>query len=145
MSIWIKKIGLFILIIVILTIFTNVLFRLVIPTVILSTGSMEPTYSAGDVLFYSAVDIYDINDIVLMDNLRGWKIVTRIVNINEDGTYKMKGDNNQDSIFFERSVSKEQIQGKITSSASPFIFYGLDYGLKIIIAFFIIFYFFRKK
>jgi signal peptidase len=142
-----KKIGLFLLVIIVLTLFSNILFRYLSPLkpVILVSGSMEPAYKIGEVLFYGSVTEYSLNDVVLADANRPQLIISRIVLKNDDGTYTLKGDHNAASLAFEKDISKDQLKGKIIFSLNPLFFYGIDYGLKVVIALILVLFVFKRK
>ena len=133
-----KKIGIFILIFVVLLGISNILFRFVLPikAVFLVSGSMEPAYNENDVVFWKQADTYNLDDVVIFKGNLPSDIVSRIIDVNDDGTFNLKGDANPTSIYFERNVPKERIKGKIVYSISPFIFYGITYGIIIVLAFF---------
>lgn len=68
------------------------------PTVV-STGSMQPSINAGDVVMTEAADpdtVFDEGTVVTFeDPLRDGELVThRVVAINDDGTYRTRGDGN---------------------------------------------------
>ena len=54
---------------------------------------MAPTYNRGDVLFYAKADNFKADDIIIHETSRAPSVV-RIIEINDDETYKTKGDNN---------------------------------------------------
>jgi len=135
-----KKIITFIISLIVIVSFVNVLFRYVLPTkpVMLRSNSMSPTYHKYDVLIYSKSADYSVNDVILFKTSRT-PIVARIVSINEDGTYKTKGDNNPVSIqtpaLDETQVSRDLIIGKIVFTSNPYLFYNISYGIQILFAF----------
>ena len=134
-----KQIGIFLIIMLVLVGLANVTFRYVLPTkpVKLASGNMEPTYSKGDVIFYTQSDNYKVDDIILHETSRAPSVV-RIIEINDDGTFKAKGDANPTSIsspgLDETHIPKEKIIGKVSFGTKSFIFYPLVYGIEIIIA-----------
>ncbi len=143
-----KKIGVFVLIFVVLLGISNVLFRFILPikAVSLVSRNMEPTYHENDVLFWKLSETYEVNDVVVY-KARALAIdsVSRIINLNEDGTFQLKGDANPTSIFVENRVLKQSIKGKVIFSLSPFIFYGLTYGIIFALSFLSVRYIFKKK
>lgn len=134
-----KKILIFIVLMILLIALSNVLFRFVLPlkAVRLISDNMAPTYDKGDVLFYSQTNEYVVEDVIISETSRG-TIVTRIIEINDDGTFKAKGDGNAASIVSslvdETHIQKEQIIGKILFGTKWFIFYPILYIIQIIIA-----------
>lgn len=69
------------------------------------TESMEPVINAGSIVIASKNNNeYNIDDIAIYEK-NGMRIIHRIIDINEDGTYVFKGDNNEyaDSSFVEKS------------------------------------------
>ena len=133
-----KKIIIFVVLIILIIGLTNVLFEFVLPIkpVKLISGNMEPTYNRGDVLFYIHSNDYKVDDIIIYETGRALSVV-RIIEINYDGTFKAKGDNNvmpiSRSDIDETHIQKEQIIGKISFGTKWFIFYSLSYGIQIII------------
>ena len=81
MEIVIKKMGLFLLLVILLIAFSNIFFRYLSPikAVRLISKSMEPTYSEGDVLFYRYHTDYSLNDVIVADANRPQPIVSRII------------------------------------------------------------------
>ncbi|MBW6451534.1 MAG: signal peptidase I [DPANN group archaeon] len=68
------------------------------PMVTVISESMYPTLTRGDMLILKGIDPSDIKvgDIIVYNYAPKNKlIVHRIYNINEDGTFKTKGDNNE--------------------------------------------------
>ena len=85
------------------------------------TESMEPVINAGSIVIASKNNNeYNIDDIAIYEK-NGMRIIHRIIDINEDGTYIFKGDNNEyaDSSFVEKSqiigiyVFHSEILGKV--------------------------------
>lgn len=85
------------------------------------TESMEPVINAGSIVIASKNNYeYNIDDIAIYEK-NGMRIIHRIIDINEDGTYVFKGDNNEyvDSSFVEKSqiigiyVFHSEILGKV--------------------------------
>jgi signal peptidase len=134
-----KKILIFIVLMILLIGLANVLFRFVLPIkpVILGSESMEPTYTMGDILFYRQSNNYTVNDVIVY-TIGGNSGVARIIELNGDGTYKLKGDHNPISIssgyMDQTHVKKEQLLGKVSFGNKWFVVYPLLYGVQIIIA-----------
>ncbi len=77
------------------------------------SGSMEPTIMTNDVAIgkkLNASDDISVGDIYIYENTEGLKVIHRIIEQNDDGTYVFKGDNNSSRDFL--SVSREQIEFK---------------------------------
>ncbi|MBI2652008.1 signal peptidase I [Candidatus Woesearchaeota archaeon] len=137
-----KQIGIFLALMILVVALGNLIFRYIIPikSVKLNSESMAPTYYKGDVLFYSPLISYNINDIILYKPLiRPQSIVVRIIEENPDGTFKVKGDNPQTNPIpiaqlDQNNLKKEQIIGKISFGTKSYIFYPLVYGIEIILA-----------
>ena len=93
--------------------------------------------------------VSSLNTRVTLKKKDGSEIIVRLndrlVNDNEDNTFNLKGDNNAASLDFEKNISKENIKGRIIFSLNPILFYGIDYGIIIIISSIIVFLVFRKK
>lgn len=78
---------------------------------------MEPTIEAGSIVIASRNnDEYNINDIAIYEK-NGMRIIHRIIDINEDGSYVFKGDNNEyaDSSYVERTqiIGKSEYHSRI--------------------------------
>ena len=83
------------------------------PTVV-STGSMQPSINAGDVVMTEAADpdtVFDEGTVVTFeDPLRDGELVThRVVAINDDGTYRTRGDGND--VSDSTSLEPEAVVG----------------------------------
>ncbi|KKP43296.1 MAG: signal peptidase I, signal peptidase, endoplasmic reticulum-type [candidate division WS6 bacterium GW2011_GWC1_33_20] len=77
------------------------------------SGSMKPTIKVGDLIFVKEQEEYKVNDVIAFESGSGKSLVTvthRIVGINEDNTFKTKGDFN--NVSDVASVDKEEIVGK---------------------------------
>jgi signal peptidase I len=135
-----KQIGIFLVLLFLIIGLANILFRYVLPITPVKyiSSNMEPTYSKGDVLFYSSAETYDVEDVIIYKTKTPYPGVVRIVGINEDGSFIAKGDANLNSIntgyLDETHINKEQIIGKIVFSTKSIIFYPLVYGIEIILA-----------
>ena len=134
-----KKIVIFIVLMILIMGLTNVLFRFVLPIkpVKMISGSMAPTYNAGDVLFYSGSDTYKVDDIIIYKpSTRPQSIVIRIIEQNLNGTFTVKGDANQATMpaLDQDNLRKEQILGKVSFGTKWYIFYPISYGIQILIA-----------
>ena len=86
------------------------------PIVAVESNSMEPTFYKGDILILQGVSSPKEADIIVFSvEGRTTPIVHRIIEINPDGTFQTKGDNNYGQLPFEKSISKSQIHGKVIS------------------------------
>ncbi|MCD8195420.1 MAG: signal peptidase I, partial [Coprobacillus sp.] len=57
------------------------------------SGSMEPTINTGDVIVNKKCDQYEVDDIITFYSEAESRYIThRIVDINEDGSFKTQGD-----------------------------------------------------
>lgn len=130
-----KKILTFVIILVVILLISNVFLRGIIPIKPIRFGSqnMEPTYNKNDVLFYSPQESYSVGDVIILETERN-PMVTRITSINQDRSYEAKSDNNPVQLAVEKEIQKSEIKGKVSSSASPYLFYTLLWGIQIIIA-----------
>ena len=63
-------------------------------------SNISQNYTIGDVIVYNVPGV-------------NFPIIHRIIAINPDGTYQTKGDNNLGQLPYEKSVKKEQINGKV--------------------------------
>lgn len=78
---------------------------------IVVSGSMEPLFSAGDLLLFREQETYEINDVVIFSQ-QDYYVTHRIVDTKEGG-FVTQGDanNTQD----EEVLRPEQIQGKMVA------------------------------
>ncbi len=60
----------------------------------------DSNINVGDVIVYSVQN-------------QNVPIIHRVIKINPDGTYQTKGDNNNSQLSYEKSVSNEQVHGKV--------------------------------
>ena len=75
--------------------------------------SMEDTIMTDDIAIGKKVlptDEISVGAVYIYENLSGLKIIHRIIEVNEDGTYKFKGDNN--AIADYMPVNRDQIEFK---------------------------------
>lgn len=94
------------------------------PLVVMS-GSMEPTFKVGGIIYYTKNDIQDFKEgDILVYTLGEHNISHRIIEVEENG-FRTKGDNNvsQD----KEIVKQSQILGKGTNWCIPFIGYYVDF------------------
>ncbi len=70
-------------------------------------------FSIGDMPVVMGSGSYKVGDIVVYDAGQAAPIIHRIIKLNPDGTYQTKGDNNIGQLPFEKSVSYDQIRGKV--------------------------------
>ncbi len=145
----IKKAGIFIAVLIIVMLLTNIIGRYILnvnPVITLS-NNMFPTYEKYDTLFYSPSDNYNINDVIAA-SVPDYDIllISRIVRINDDGTFDAKGDNNPESVpSIERNINKNQILGKIIFSMKSYFYFPLIYGAQIAAAFLLTKLIFRRQ
>ncbi|MBN2101806.1 MAG: signal peptidase I [Candidatus Aenigmarchaeota archaeon] len=86
------------------------------PIVAVESNSMIPTFYKGDILILQGVQSPKEADIIVFSvSDRATPIVHRIIELNPDETFQTKGDNNYGQLPFEKSISKEQIHGKVIS------------------------------
>jgi signal peptidase len=85
-----------------------------LPVVAVESRSMEPVFTRGDILGLRGQPSYEIGDIIVFSHGNGKiPIVHRIIAINPDGTYQTKGDANSNQLPVEKSISLDQIHGKV--------------------------------
>lgn len=77
---------------------------------VVTSGSMEPAFSAGDMIVVHAEDEYALGDIVTFRNESGSLVTHRIVAITEGG-FVTKGDAN--NVEDEELLTAESIVGKL--------------------------------
>ncbi len=97
------------------------------PLIVLS-GSMEPTYKVGSIVYYHKVSMSElkVGDPITYVLEDGTYITHRIVNIEED-SIETRGDANNTS---DPLVSYEQVMGKVAKVNIPVVGYCYEYFLK---------------
>lgn len=95
------------------------------PLVVLS-GSMEPNYKVGSVLYYHKVaeDELSKGDVITFKYANKVVITHRIYEI-EDGIIQTKGDANDAPDV--QSISMENIEGKVTKINIPYVGYYINF------------------
>ena len=104
------------------------------PIVVLS-GSMEPTYKTGSVIYYKKTSLEDLkeNDVITFVSRKGELVSHRIVGIDND-QFETKGDANE--VKDVSKVSYENIKGKVARFSIPYVGYyirNVNDNLKIIV------------
>jgi len=71
-------------------------------------------FYVGDLGIVKGEKEYKVGEVIVY-KVPGQKlpVIHRIIKINEDGTYMTKGDNNPGLLPFERSVKREQVEGRV--------------------------------
>ncbi|MFH1444897.1 MAG: signal peptidase I [Nanoarchaeota archaeon] len=85
------------------------------PVVAVESNSMVPTFSKGDILVLQGISSEDtaVGDIIVFSvKEQTTPVVHRVISINDDGTFKTRGDANSGSLSFETSIDASQIHGK---------------------------------
>ncbi|MEG0578085.1 MAG: signal peptidase I [Bacilli bacterium] len=93
------------------------------PTAVLS-GSMEPIYPVGSLIFVQDIDPATIvkDDIITFSMGNGNTAVThRVINVNDDQTFQTKGDAN--NVEDGTAVSYQRVIGKASNFAIPILGY----------------------
>jgi len=86
------------------------------PIVAVESNSMIPTFYKGDILILQGIDAPKEADIIVFSvSGRTTPIVHRVIELNPDGTFQTKGDNNNGQLPFEKSIKQGQIHGKVIS------------------------------
>jgi len=77
-------------------------------------------FMVGDMPVIQGSDEYEVGDVIVYSvpcedypSSCDIPIIHRIIEVNADGTYQTKGDNNMHQLPYEFSVSKDQIHGKV--------------------------------
>lgn len=71
-------------------------------------------FSIGDMPIVQGLDEYKVGDVVVYTAPgQNVPVIHRIIKINSDGTFMIKGDHNPTPLPFENSVRKSQIHGKV--------------------------------
>ncbi len=134
-----KKIGIFIIVFLMLTVLSRfAIDALPVKMAKVVSESMAPAYSKGDLIFFKPAATYDVSDVVVYRPLtENVPIVVRIIEKNPDGTFKVKGDANKDTIpeLDQNSLKVNQIEGKVTGHTNFMLFYLVLNGALFIIAF----------
>ena len=91
------------------------------PVVVLS-GSMEPTYKTGSVIYYKKVNLKALKekDVITYETKNGKFVSHRIVNIDNE-LIETKGDANVVSDI--NKVRYENVKGKVAKKSIPYIGY----------------------
>ena len=91
------------------------------PVVVLS-GSMEPTYKTGSVIYYKKVDLKDLKekDVITFESKNGTFVSHRIVSLNNE-LIETKGDANE--VPDLNKVRYENVKGKVAKYSIPYIGY----------------------
>ena len=92
------------------------------PLVVLS-GSMEPTYKVGSLIYYKSRNNYKENDPITF-SLHNNIVTHRIVKI-IDNEYTTKGDANESPDL--ETITIDNIKGKVCRISIPYIGYYLKY------------------
>ena len=106
------------------------------PVVVLS-GSMEPTYKVGSVLYYKEVLEKDLKkgDVISFSLEKNQLVSHRIVSI-EEGLIETKGDAN--SVSDVHKISYKNVRGKVEKVSIPYVGYYIkmvnDHLLIVVIA-----------
>ncbi|MCX6814135.1 MAG: signal peptidase I [Candidatus Aenigmarchaeota archaeon] len=85
------------------------------PVVAVESNSMVPTFSRGDILILQGIpgEQIKVGDIIVFSpGPQQTPVVHRIIEVNPDGTFQTKGDNNNGQLPFEKSIEPSQIHGK---------------------------------
>lgn len=77
------------------------------------SGSMEPTLSIGDMAICKEQDEYAVGDAVLFQD-KGYLVLHRIAEVNDDGTFVMRGDAN--NVNDETAIPQSSVYGKMVYS-----------------------------
>lgn len=93
------------------------------PLIVLS-GSMEPTYRVGSVLYYREVKAEEIKEgDVITFEIEGKVVTHRVIQI-EEGEYTTQGDANESPDG--KKVYYEEIKGKVSNSSIPYVGYYIE-------------------
>ncbi len=76
------------------------------------TFKLNNGFNKGDIVFLYGTKNPKVGDVIVFQGSMKYPIIHRIVNINEDGTFQTKGDNNPDSRQDEMSTPIENVYGK---------------------------------
>lgn len=109
------------------------------PLIVL-TGSMEPTFKTGSIIYYKKVleDELKEGDVITFNTKSGKLVSHRIISI-DNGLYETKGDAN--SISDVSKVRYENIQGKDANISIPYLGYYVKFvneNLTVVVIFVVI-------
>ena len=95
------------------------------PLIVLS-GSMEPTFKVGSIIYYTEVAKEDIakGDVITFELENKTLVTHRVINIEND-KYQTKGDANNSPDA--EKIKFEQIKGETTNVTIPYIGYYIKY------------------
>lgn len=96
------------------------------PLVVL-TGSMEPTYMTGSVIYYKSVSKEELKqgDVITYNADEDTVVTHRIDSIDENNNYVTKGDAN-DSVD-PVSINYENVRGKVVKYNLPYVGYYISF------------------
>ena len=80
----------------------------------ISSWPIADGFNVGDMPVVRNQGKYEVGDVIVY-SVEGINapIIHRIIDINDDGTYQTKGDNNFGQLNYEFTVKPEQIKGKV--------------------------------
>lgn len=121
-----KKVIIFILIVVLLSLTLRLSFGTYPYWYAVSSKAMNPAYDVGDIVFVknTAFDKLSVSDVVIFDSpeMRS-PLIMRIISLDKnENTFTTQGDNNPRSLPAEENVSSEYLLGKVIFSI-PFVGY----------------------
>lgn len=95
------------------------------PVVVLS-GSMEPTYKVGSIIYYEQVESDELKkgDVITFNEKNNKMVSHRIVNI-DNGLIETKGDAN--NVSDVNKIRFENVKGKVGKLCIPFIGYYIKF------------------
>lgn len=107
-----------------------------------ASNSMQPAYEKGDIIFYKTAEL-KIGDVILFRQHIPMLILSRIITINNDGSFQVKGDANSGQIqnyqINEKEVTLDEIAGKVIFKINGAVFYISLYSFYAIISFLLMF------
>lgn len=132
-----KKIAIFIVMMISLSILFFILLNFALPIKTSMISGKIGKYTSEDILFHAESETYNVNDVILYNpSSIEQTIFAEIVEINLDGTFKVIGTNPEPiDDLDQNNLKKEQIIGKVISSISAYIFYPLFMAINLILAF----------
>ena len=81
-----------------------------------ATGSMEPTITTGAFIVVNPHDDVEVGDVAMYKAGTNGYVVHRIIDVDENGDYIFKGDNNETADM--EAISKERIVGPVVFHAN---------------------------
>lgn len=138
-----KGLVVFVFVLIVIIVLPTLIFKgyLFIDHVVMDSDRMLPLYDKGEAIFFSQKNNYSIGEVIVFNEAGTNNLwVSRIVGINSDDTFVMKGDNARVPVkYVEESVSINQIKGVVGFSMKnvsfQFLVFSIVFLLSIVVSF----------